>query len=327
MPLKLGDRNETVRRWRIVMAARFAGYARIHGPLPGDTDEFGPRAVSWQKEYERRTHQRDDGIVSDDDLRALGIEMPPKRWLFTVQGTAQPDPMGPGLPADTARDVLDLYSWQPIGNYSARAFPMWPSVLEGDKELGLQIVDKVGPRDEINLAGYSQGAIVVGQVLKHRLMNPRGDLHRYHDKIRKVVLWGNPMREQGIAHFDEWIHPVASPDTMGILDDRLEGLAHAPFEVRDYAHEHDMYASIKADDMHEYEVAIAKIIMRATDFWSGPNSVVSQLIELGMRPLQEMIAMAGAIIDAMRFFADSTRGHDWPHLYNRFPAVEFLRNV
>ena len=52
MTLKLGDRNETVRRWRQVMNAMFGGtpqhpglYARLHGPLPTDTDVFGQRAV------------------------------------------------------------------------------------------------------------------------------------------------------------------------------------------------------------------------------------------------------------------------------------------
>ena len=73
MPLRIGDRNESVRRWREVMAKRFAGYARTRGALPTDTDEFGPRAQSWQLEYEIRTGQPQDGVVSDDDLRALGV--------------------------------------------------------------------------------------------------------------------------------------------------------------------------------------------------------------------------------------------------------------
>ena len=93
MPLRLGDRNESVRTWRRIMNARFGGlyiYTRLHGELPTDTDQFGPRAVLWQKEYEARTQQEPDGVVSDNDLRALGILIPPvvdpKCVVFSING-------------------------------------------------------------------------------------------------------------------------------------------------------------------------------------------------------------------------------------------------
>lgn len=51
MPLRLNDHNESVRTWRKIMNARFGGlYTRLHGPLPTDTDVFGPRAVEWHVE-------------------------------------------------------------------------------------------------------------------------------------------------------------------------------------------------------------------------------------------------------------------------------------
>lgn len=326
LSIRQGDKNELVRQWRAVMNARFAGYARTRGPLPEDTNEFGPRARSWQQEYELRTKQFPDGEVSDSDLRALGLStaVPDPQHsdqgvLYTVHGTGQPDPMGPGLPADTARAVLDIYDWQGIGNYSAAAFPMWPSVLQGVAELNNQI-DRY-PGREINLAGYSQGAIVVGQVLKHDIMNPQGRLHHRLDDVRKVVFWGNPMRQKDIASFDQWIHPIAPPGTHGILtEDLLEGLEDAPFEVRDYAHEGDMYACNRDNDTDEYKRAICKIVMEATDFFEGPDSIVSQLTELGQRPLQEGIAMATAMIQAIQFFMGSAHG------YNIGPAIEFLRS-
>lgn len=301
------------------MNQRFGGlYTRLHGPLPTDTDEFGLRAKAWQEEYERRTSQPVDGIVSDNDLRALRIPVVARPVLFTVQGTGQPDPLGPGLPADTARQCLDKMDWQGIGNYPATAFPEWPSIMQGCAELNIQI-DRYSGR-EINLAGYSQGAVVVGQVLKHDIMNPQGRLHHRLTDVRKVVFWGNPMRQQGIVHFDEWIHPIAGPDTHGILDDRLKGLASAPFQTRDYAHDNDMYASVKDDEMSEYQVAIGKIVMRADDFWNGPNSLVSQIKELLTNPLFEGIAMFQAISDAIAFFTSTAHG------YNIGPAIAFLRS-
>lgn len=318
MPLSLGDRNETVREWRRVMAKRFAGYARTCGELPQDTDEYGPRARAWQWEYERRTGQPIDGIVSDDDLRSLGIAVVEKPWLFTVHGTGQPDPLGPGIPADVAREVLDLYRWQPIGNYSASAFPMWPSIMQAYNELVLQINSKLG---KINLAGYSQGAVAVAMVLKHEIMDPNGSLHHRLGDVQKVVFWGNPMRQKGIAHFDEWIYEIAPPESHGIVAwDLLEGLEDAPFEVRDYAHRKDMYACNFDNDKDEYKRAICKIVFKATDWFDGPDSIVHQLIELGTRPLQEGLAMAQAMIDALTFFSNLN-----PHNYNWEPAVRFLR--
>ncbi|QAY17446.1 lysin B [Mycobacterium phage Daishi] len=324
MPLKVGSTGPLVGAWQRTMVARFRAYAKAAdgGPLKAD-EYFGNDDAAVQREFERRTGQIQDGIVSDDDLRALGLfNVPPPspartRWLFTVHGTGMPDPLGPGLPADTARAVLDKYTWQPIGNYPAAVFPMWPSIQAGRRELNHQIATKEG---EINLAGYSQGGVVVGQVLKHDIMNPQGNLHHRLGDVRKVVLWGNPMRQKGIAHDDRWIHKVAGPETHGILEDRLEGLDKAPFEVRDYAHEDDMFASVRDDDMHEYQVAIAKIVMTATDFWQGPDSLVSQLTELGQRPLPEGIALANSIIDALRFATSTAHG------YNIGPAIDFLRS-
>ncbi|AMS00910.1 lysin B [Mycobacterium phage Loser] len=323
MSLKVGSSGEQVSRWIRVMKARFVSYA---GKLAVD-GYFGLDDAEVQREYERRTGQTPDGIVTDGDLAYL---LPAKPWLFTVHGTGMPDPLGPGLPADVARDVLDIYRWQPIGNYPAAAFPMKPSYDKAIAELVLQIDQKLaGNDDEFSMAGYSQGAIAVSYVLKHELINPKGRLHEYVHRLKKVVLWGNPMRQKGFAHSDEWIHPVAGPDTMGILEDRLEALEQAMkvygFEVRDYAHEGDMYASIKEDDMHEYEVAIGRIVMEAKGFYGGKDSVVAQLGELAGRPLFEMIAMARAIIDALSFLAKATKGEKWPHLYNRYPAVAFLR--
>ncbi|MGB0972701.1 MAG: hypothetical protein ACPGVG_17350 [Mycobacterium sp.] len=325
--IRLWDANPTVKLWRRVMAARFAGYARDLGPLPGDTDVFGPRAQSWQKEYQRRTGQATTGTVSDQDLIGLGIspvsdarEMP---WLFTVHGTGMADPLGPGLPADTARDVLDKYRWQPIGNYPAQAFPMQGSIDLGYEELVLQIdLNLRGNSADFSMAGYSQGAVVVARVLKYEIQSPAGRLHKYLHRLKKVVFWGNPMRQKDIAHFDHWKYPVAGVGTHGIMADRLEGLESAPFEVRDYAHEGDMYSCITDSDADEWKVMIQRLIFSVTDFFGGEDSLVAQLMEWGERPFSETIAAASAGIDAIRFFTNLDQ-----HNYNRFPAVEFLRTA
>ena len=327
MPLKVGSNGPTVTQWQRVMAERFAAYSKAAdgGPLRAD-GYYGDDDAAVQREYERRTRQPVDGTVTDDDLVALGISPVPDAttmpWLFTVHGTGMADPLGPGLPADTARGVLDKYRWQPIGNYPAVPFPMKPSIDDGRTELIAQLEQKVRGSDPIALAGYSQGAVVVGQVLKHDIMNPAGRLNHLLPLVRKVVFWGKPMRQQGVAHFDHWRYPVAAPESFGIMTDRLEGLESAPFEVRDYAHAGDMYACIRNRDADEWKVMIQRLIFSVTDFFGGENSLVEQLLEWGQRPLSETIAAATAGIEAIRFFTNLDQ-----HNYNRFPAVDFLRNL
>jgi hypothetical protein len=261
------------------------------------------------------------GLMNAETQAKCGFWHPPptaKPWLYTVHGTGQPDPLGPGLPADTARACLDRYQWQPIGNYPAKPFPMWPSIMAGVDELNLQISSRPG---KFSLAGYSQGAIVVGLVLKHALMDPAGGLHHRLNDVQKVVFWGNPMREPGIVADDHWLPPApASPDWGGILEDRLEGLERAPFQVRDYAHKDDMYANTGFDDMGQDERAICKIVM-GNNVFGGPDSILAQIFELVQAPISRAVAMFNAIMDAGLFFGSQTRAHG----YDIGPAIEWLR--
>lgn len=326
MTIRVGSSGPDVTKWQKTMLARFRSYALAAdgGPLRAD-GYYGNDDAAVQREYERRTRQPQDGVVSDDDLRELGISPGPRSntlpWLFTVHGTGMADPLGPGLPADTARDVLDKYRWQPIGNYPAAAFPMQPSIDLGYNELVLQIERRLaGNNDSFAMAGYSQGAVVVARVLKYEILAPTGRLHKYLGRLKKVVFWGNPMRQKNLAHWDNWKYEVAPADTGGIMEDRLENLEDYDFEVRDYAHKGDMYACLKDGEAGEWKIAIQRLIFSVGSFFGGENSLVSQLLELFQRPLAETIAGAQAGVEAIMFFTNLDQ-----HNYNRFPAVEFLR--
>lgn len=312
MSLKLGDRNETVRRWRAVMAARFAGYARTRGELPTDTDMFGPRAESWQLEYEQRTGQVKDGVVSDDDLIALGIPLPPRKpTLFTVHGTGVT--MWDGPPADTARAVLDKYAWQPIGNYPAAPFPMWPSIQAGCAELRAQINRLPG---EFNIAGYSQGAIVASLVYKYDLLPTDGALHHRLGDLKKVVTWGNPMAEAGHSYPGDRARVAGR----GIMEDRLEG---TPFWWWDFRNKGDIYTDCPDDGVGENYTAICKIVM-GHRWWTGMDSILAQALEAVQRPYPEVVHMVRAVLGGALFFGSGTR----PHVtYDIQPAVEYLRSV
>jgi len=208
MPIRLGDRNETVRVWRRVMHARFGGdtglYARLHGPLPTDTDEYGPRAQAWQKEYEARTGQPQDGVVSDLDLIALGITVPPFSASgqlcvgITVGGAGSSFNNGYQWDLGEQLDKRRCYH-QPIG-YDTNPFPMNRGVTQGVERF---ITELTRPRAEfggqncetipwfVPLA-YSMGSIVWMIVLMRVLY---GDLQRFKPTYMGSNSFGNPMRQ------------------------------------------------------------------------------------------------------------------------------------
>lgn len=202
MPLRLGDRNESVRTWRAVMNARFGGlYTRLHGPMPTDTDQFGPRAVEWQKEYEARTGQPQDGEVSDNDLRALGITIPPviepKCVVFSINGAGSTWNMG--YPFDIGETLDKSKCWhQPIG-YNTNPFPMATGVKDGQAEFIRQLDMPRGSRGlnctQLPWGGvfYSMGALV-GMGVLDRILH--GDLGRFKNTFIGASTFGNPRRQK-----------------------------------------------------------------------------------------------------------------------------------
>lgn len=233
-----------------------------------------------------------------------------KPMLFTVCGTGVPWWVGPD--ADVARAVEHRYRWQPIG-YRAAPFPMWPSIVEGRAELIRQI--NLFPGD-INLVGYSQGAVITSLVWKYDILSPSGVLHHRLNDVKKAVTFGSPMRELGRVWTDGAGEP-ARADCAGIGEDRLED---TPDWWRDYARKADLYTDCEMDDEGEYKRAICKIVMGHNVF-TGSDSILAQLIELGMKPLSEGIAMMKALIDAGTFFGTQTRAHV---TYNPRPAIDYL---
>lgn len=321
----LGDNDPKIREIKLFLTKKFQWVRDARPPL-NDTNEYDAALVAVVMEMQRRYGMPASGVMNwatqakcgfwKADIKRLPIAM-------SVHGTGQADPFGPGLPADVCRHLhmQDKCRWQPIGNYPATAFPMWPSVMQGVAELALQV--ERYPLDDIWLVGYSQGAIVVSYYWSRYVQDPKGPHHhRFHDPakprsgtIKKVVTFGNPMREQGIAHWDNTQNPIRR-SSGGILEDRL---VNTPTYWRDYAHQGDMYADCEFDDEGEYKRAICKIIM-GNEVFTGTDSLLAQVLELGQQPTVEAIAMFKAIIDAGLFFGTGTRAH----MYDIRAAIDFL---
>jgi hypothetical protein len=223
MPLQLGDKNDSVRQWRIVMAKRFAGYARTVGDLPADTDVFGARAQAWQKEYERRLGRPQEGIVSDYDLGVLGVPVPrPVHrpiYIFSAPGSGVTNTIGP--PNDVgqwAQDVLHINHRRlnfPVGGYMGLMGGdpglSYNDVIHAEgADLELQItqvltaegLDPNNPDTWANtviefwFAAYSQSADGMA-VAVNRLFGDGGRFEKLRPRINGLLLFGNPARQPG----------------------------------------------------------------------------------------------------------------------------------
>lgn len=319
MSIKVGSNDPVVLKWQQTMLRRFASYAKAAdgGPLRAD-GYFGKDDLAVHREWQRRTHRAETFMVSDEELALLGVVQRPtgKPVLITAQGTGVD--MWTGPPADTARELerRKLCTWQPLGNWPAATFPMWPSITQGVAEGEKQIRFWAGDRgQDIWLAGYSQGAIVTSLLWKYSLA-PGGPLADLRHKVTKAVTWGNPMREAGRFRGDgaDW---DARPDTGGAMVDRLE---NTPSWWVDFAHKADLYTDCEMDDEGEYKRAICKIVM-GNQWWAGQDNIFEQIGELFAHPFVEVVAMAKAIWDAGLFFAHGTG----PHVdYSVGPAIDYL---
>ncbi|MDG5773969.1 hypothetical protein [Mycolicibacterium fortuitum] len=317
--LGLGDSSDEVRKIKAYMRRKFS-YARDLA----DTELYDEAMTAVVAEMQARYNVAGQlasglyisGVINAETKYVMGYLPRPvvdkRPLLITVCGTGVPWWVGPD--ADVARAVEDRYRWQPVG-YRAAPFPMWPSITEGRDEL-VRLINLF--EGDINLIGYSQGAVVVGQVWKHDILPTNGRLHHRLPDVKKVVTFGNPMRELGHYWPDGGGAP-ARPTTAGILEDRIED---TPDFWRDYAHAGDIYTDCEMDDEGEYKRAIGKIVMGSNVF-GGSDSILAQVIELGLRPIPEAIAAVKALIDAGTFFGSQTRDHV---NYQTGPAIDFLRS-
>lgn len=147
--------------------------------------------------------------------------------LISVNGTGDPDPtstagfsgllgsiIGAVNPWEIVADQTagtqvptPPWQWQPIG-YPAAVFPMNPSV----QNARAQIVAALGgpassfyqapvyPSGPFALSGYSQGALVTGQVWAQDILSPAGVLHHRLADCLSVVNFGDPYRSPGLAN-------------------------------------------------------------------------------------------------------------------------------
>ena len=251
--------------------------------------------------------------------------------LLTVNGTGEPDPFGPGFAGDIGRalgfdpwqalqaNISGVYydspiEWQPIG-YPAAVTPMGPSVLAGRAEVNRQISARpVGT--PLFLSGYSQGAIVTGQVWAYDILSPAGIHHDRLPDVKGIINFGDPLRCPGVAHGNEVAGQPVPKTLDGVTTGGIAGPADlTPDQTPDFllscALDGDLYASAPVGDdpwHHEaqagrVETSVYNVIQKAT---------ILDLLQVA-EDLFVPIGLVEAIINGLTFAAAGTNAPHWKY--------------
>lgn len=230
MFLELGDAGPITQRWREVMNDNFGPlYTELLGSLPCGPgwDTFGPQAQKWQKEYERRTGQPQDGIASEQDLEKLGLVFAHRPiWIYTAPGSGADWWLGPSFDlGERCKNVLHL-NHQPLSfrkggylgllggdpsfSYVEVTYDQYKS-LEYNLDNNPDIHD---PNVELWFSGYSQSADGMEDALEvlfgdggfihpgdpTQTPSPPGKYRHLRSRINGLIQFGNPSTKgTGIA--------------------------------------------------------------------------------------------------------------------------------
>lgn len=325
-----GDAGPIVATAKIKLRAKFS-YAKNL-----DSSETFDQALQFVlSTYQTRKNMdgytpplRTDGVLDYATQLSLGlvsVAAPEKPILFTAQGTGVD--MFTGYPADTARALLDMYQWQPIGNWPATAFPMQQSYDAGIAELIVQVRNwcpRVGKR-KCALAGYSQGAIVTAMFFKRHVQPVGAEFHYLieQDRIIGAVTWGNPCRERGVARGNDYAG-WPTDDSGGIGDELMHD---TPVWWLDFAHTanspwgRDIYTATPFNATGTDMRAIWPIV-KNVDF----AKLFARLGAVLTNPTVELYAAAQAVLYAGMFFLSNPP--TLAHInYDPQPAIDYLRSA
>lgn len=289
------------------MLKRYRSYALgVDGqPLRND-GYYGYDEQKVQREYERRTNQPQDGIVSDHDLGALGLATP---IIFTVEGHASNMWIGPTASVASTLQSQGVCYWQPIG-YDVNALPFnnRSGVDELTRLVGATAMDNGIPfpaGTPWGIAGFSQGAMIVSEFMEQKVLS--GPLAWRLKDFKRGLCFGNPRRETGKVA--PWASNPASPGTQGIMD-KLFVTTGTAIEGRwqENAKHGDMFAENTLDKTGLDKTAIAKIVCENS--WAGgPASLFYRVIALMGDVPAEAIPAIKALISAIMFLASNPNPH------------------
>jgi hypothetical protein len=313
MSLQLGSHGPLVSKWTDVMLARFAGYAKgVDGQKLRNDGYFGFDEQKVQKEYQFRTKQAvsiaaASGVVSDQDLGALGLALP---VIFTVEGHMSNMWFGPTASVASQLQREDICYWQPVG-YDCLSLPF--KNASGVQSLfdllsGTRLPDGTPfpTGTGWGIEGFSQGAMVVCEFMAKHVLPENGQLHWRLKDFKRGLCFGNPRREQDKVA--SWASNPANPGTRGIMD--VEFVTTGTVlenKWRENAKHGDMFSENTIDKTGQDKTAIAKIVCE--NAWTGPAGVLLRLLQIIGNVPAEAIPAIKAAITAIMFLASNPNPH------------------
>lgn len=328
MSIRLGDRGPVVRAWRETMGKRFAGYAKIHGPLPGDTDEFGPRAFAWQREYEFRTGQPQDGVVSDNDLAALGIAAAPAARHLGIVFRGTGGIIGQDYVSRTLQPCADLVEEVnpafaatmggiPVGTATDLGAPSMAKAVSLTLDDAQRIVNDalaVNPKRRIVIGGYSAGAVAAARL--------REWLMRTHPEAYLCSFsFGDPTRPEGGAFYRGVPAPGRGISTWRYGD---------PADARHcwLAAPGDMYTSVPSGPVGDIMDTAYEMVtqFQLTDILGTAQAILTQIPVIIDEAVRAPAAAIQAIDIALRFATSSppTAAHIQYEFREVWPGMTYL---
>ena len=261
MTLTLGSHGPLVTEWQREMVRRYRSYALANdgGPLRAD-GYYGYDDQAVQREYERRTRQTQDGIVSDTDLHALGLTTtppPPKPRHLGIVFRGTGGIIGQDYVSRVCQGAADLIE---------ERNPDWPASMGGlppgapgtpSMNKAVQIGIAAGAREiqsgrSFVLGGYSAGAIVAAKL--RAMLEPGQPLAEYRPNYVCGFTIGNPARAFGHTYY-----LGAIPNGRGISDFNMP-TSTLGWDWCDLAHPDDMYTNVPLGDAGDIMTAIYQAV-------------------------------------------------------------------
>ena len=175
---------------------------------------------------------------------------------------------------------------------------------------------KFPPGTPWGLGGFSEGGFLISLFYLEYLA-PGKPLHWRLKDLRGVLCAGSPYRPKG--RVAEWIPDPPAPDRQGISDVRLPD--DMPWWWKEIARKGDLYTDNESEGERAlYKTMCYKIVAEGS-FSGGQAGFLARVIDLVPNFTDDLIPVALAIFDGMRFLTDMS-----PHgAYDMNPALQFMR--
>lgn len=287
MSLRLGSNGQIVTAWQTAMVRRFARYAKESDGSPLRIDGYyGYSDEAVQREYQRRTSQTVTGIVSDDDLAALGLitkppPPPPRHQCLTFRGTG--GIVGHDYTSRVAAAAANLVTEVPVP-YAASMGPLPVGAAqnlgapsgEASRDAAVEWAARwiESTTATFILGGYSQGADAASRV--RAMLEPGGRLERHRDRYVCGYMFGNPARA-----FGHTFYLGAVPGGQGIADWHLPRSA-CTWDWLECVNPDDLYANTPLGDVGEVCAQAYRLIMglQFTDLGALAQAFLANLLRL-----------------------------------------------